>query len=154
RARGYDSEFDHSIVDNGDKLYFELTGLNPNIQKAFRIRAKNSSGTGKWTEVLVESTGVGVPHNLSGIPSDTSISLSWDAVSGADSYDLGIDGEIITGLFTTMYLHENVLPNSEYTYRVRAKNKKGAGNWSDSITINTLPSTPMNIQAIASNTEI
>ncbi|GEM_PF-1860331 len=153
-ATGYEVEVDSAIVDNGDALFFEMNNLNPNVQKAFRVRAKNSSGVGQWSPIVVETTIVGVPGNLTGNPSDTSIDLQWDLVSGADSYDLEIDGTILEGLVERQYVHEDVQPNTTHTYRVRAKNDNGTGGWSDYLRVFTLPSVPTDLQAATSNTEI
>ncbi len=37
-----------------------------------------------------------------------------------------------------MYVHNGLLPNTAHTYRYRAKDAGGAGDWSELITVNTL----------------
>ncbi|MCA9838080.1 MAG: hypothetical protein KC422_14275 [Trueperaceae bacterium] len=67
------------------------------------------------------------PANFEAVPGEASISLSWDAVTDADSYVLekSTDGATFSELQNTpgtSYADAEVVAGIEYTYRVFAKN--------------------------------
>ncbi|GFN32162.1 hypothetical protein PCURB6_24220 [Paenibacillus curdlanolyticus] len=143
----YEIEADNSIIDNGAAVTYTESNLNPNLQRSFRVRAVNSSGPGKWSEVVAKATLPGVPGALKAVATDVSVSVSWDPVSGAKWYELEIDGTI-ERVTTSTYLHEKLAPNTEHSYRVRAGNDEGTSLWSDAVTTTTLPSVPEGLQAV------
>ncbi|QJD85848.1 fibronectin type III domain-containing protein [Cohnella herbarum] len=146
-AAGYDIETYNTIIDNGNVTTYTELNLNPNIQRTFRIRAHNASGPGKWSAIVVKSTMPGATGALYTVATDTSIAVSWDAVSGADSYDIEVDGTIVGGLAALQYLHENLQPNTIHTYRVRSNNTEGSSGWSQPVQAVTLPSVPHHLRA-------
>lgn len=81
------------------------------------------------------------PANLSA-PEDpktpTSISLSWDSVADATSYELEVDGTIFAMGDKTTYNHQELAYNSTHSYRVRARNSEGYSKWSDELTAASL----------------
>ncbi len=153
-ATGYDVEMYgyNMIIDNGAETQYTHTGLNDNTQKAYRVRAKNTSGVGKWSSVVAESTLPGIPENIKSTALDTSISITWDDVAGATGYDIEVDGTIYENLVGASFLHEGLEPNSDHQYSVRAKNDDGESEWSEVLTVRTLPATPENIQIEATKT--
>lgn len=153
-ATGYDLDSNNTIIDNGNSTQYTDGGLTSNTQHTYRIRAKNSSGVGKWTSIIAKSTLPSVPGNLNGVASDTKITVSWDASAGATAYDIEIDGSLIEDYTNISYVHAGLSPNTSHTYRVRAKNAEGASFWSLPISIITLPSIPQNLQAEVSTTQI
>lgn len=62
------------------------------------------------------------PANLTAVAqSSSSILVSWDAVEGADAYDVERDEVIVADKITeTFFLDEGLAANTEYTYRVRS----------------------------------
>ena len=146
-ATGYDIETFSTIVDMGNVTSYTQSGLNPNMQRTFRIRAHNSSGPGQWSTVLAKSTLPGKPGGVYAVATDTSVDVSWEAVSGATSYDLDVDGTIVSGNVSTHYLHDNLEPNTSHIYRVRTNNSEGTSDWTDAVTAITLPSVPQNLRA-------
>lgn len=145
-AVSYEVEANGDIVSTNNLTTYIEKDLNPNVQRAFRVRAVNSSGAGKWSEVLAKTTLPGSSRVLQTKAKDISIQVSWDAVSGAEGYELEVDGHSIqvTG---TQYLHQGLEPNTEHTYRIRSGNAQGYGPWSDLVRAVTLPSIPQNFQA-------
>ena len=67
----------------------------------------------------------------------TSNTLTWEAVEGADSYELLIDGVANNVGNVTTYTHGEQDYNSAHTYAVRARNANGFSAWSDEITVTT-----------------
>lgn len=87
--------------------------------------------------------------------SETSIFLAWNAVTGAESYDIeytnkkeyfdGSDGVTpVSGIETTQYTFSNLETGEEYFFRIRAVNEKGESAWSDivSVIIGEKPTAP------------
>ncbi len=58
-----------------------------------------------------------------------SITLGWEASSGAVSYDVEADGNVYRNILDTTYVHEGLKFSTEHKYRVRAVNAEG--NYSD-----------------------
>lgn len=150
-AIGYDVEVYGNPVDTGSLTTYTDADINTNTQRTYRIRAKNSSGFGKWTDIVAKTTLPDTPQNLDGIAMDTTIKVLWDSVAGAKTYELEMDGQLITDIFETGYIHEQLTPNSSHSYRVRARNIEGTSNWSKQVIITSLPSIPLNLQAVVTS---
>lgn len=77
-------------VINGASSPYTLTGLNPNTQYAFIVTAINASGESKASSVATTTTKTGLASPVfSKIVSQTgSVTLSWTAISGANSYNI------------------------------------------------------------------
>ncbi|MBO8173606.1 MAG: hypothetical protein H0Z33_17195 [Bacillaceae bacterium] len=153
-ATGYEVEVYNTIVDNKDLSSYTEDGLNPNTQRTYRVRAKNSSGPGKWSAVIAETTLPGVPEGLRASATDTQIEIQWDPSAGATAYDLEVDGVVVPDIANTTYVHSGLEPNTTHTYRVRAKNEKGMSNWSDPIHPTTRPPVPEITEVNATSTTI
>ena len=65
------------------------------------------------------------------------IELRWDAVEGATSYDVEIDGTIFKNITKTEYKDINVEFDTVYNYRVRSVNDDGFSEWSKKISPRT-----------------
>jgi len=82
------------------------------------------------------------PKNLTASSSQDSITVSWNPVPGATSYDIEIDGATTVNVNATSYTHNNLAYNTEHTYRVRAKTSQKTGDWSYTLTMKTILDTP------------
>ena len=153
-AIGYDVEVDGQIYNNGQNVTYLHTGLVPDSQHTYRVRAKNHLIKGIWSQLLAKSTLLGAPQNISGESSSTKINISWDMVAGATSYDIEADGQIIDNGLSTQYQHTGLETFSAHTYRVRAWNREGAGEWCEPIELYTLVGIPGEIHAISMTSEI
>lgn len=146
-ASGYDVEVQGAPVDNGLNTTFIQTGLDSNLQQTYRVRAKNSSGTGKWSSIIAKSTLPSMPSNLKYTATDNEIKIYWNAAAGAGSYDVEIDGEAIISTPSAFYIHTGLSPYTEHFYRVRAKKTDGVSAWSEIIYASTLLPVPSNLEA-------
>ena len=54
---------------------------------------------------------------------------SWPAVSGADYYEVEFNGMVYTTVKDTELLFEDLVPETSYTFKVRAVNKDGRSDW-------------------------
>lgn len=153
-ASGYDIEIYGAAVDIGLSTTYTHTGLAPNMQISYRVRAKNASGTGMWSNYIAKTTLPGEPKNLKAVAKDTSILVSWDEVAGATGYDIEIDGTTVTELTAATYLHSGFQTNTLHSYRVRSKNNDGVSEWSQPVTVTTLPSAPTNLNTTITSSTI
>ncbi len=94
-----------------------------------------------------------VPRNLTASSTTSSITVNWDAVPGASSYDLEIDGTTTLSLTGTSYTQSNLAYNSSHTYKVRAKSPAETGEWSNTITASALLYSP-SVSGSASNSRL
>lgn len=151
-ASGYDIEVYGKPVDNGNSTTYTHTGLEANTQRTYRVRAKNSSGVGEWSNVFAAATLPASAVNLQVKATDNSLEVIWNPQAGALAYDLEIDGANILELTDTKYIHQGLASNSEHTYRVRSKNKVGTNDqyfvsdWSEYVKGIVLPSVPNNFK--------
>jgi hypothetical protein len=122
-ATGYDIEVYGTAIDNGTKTTYTHTGLNPNLQQTYRVRAKNSSGAGKWSALSAGSTLPGIPANLNAAAAEKSVLLKWDSVSGATGYDVEADGVLVPDVASNLYRHEGLTPNTPIPIRFGRKMK-------------------------------
>ncbi|OPX46461.1 endoglucanase 1 precursor [Ruminiclostridium hungatei] len=152
-ASGYEVEVYGNIEDNGSSTYYTLSGLEPNTQRTFRIRAKNPDGTSAWSPVIAASTLPGASFNVNAEPEARSITVSWERQPGAVYYEIEIDGTEIRKVDENLFEHKNLEPNTEHAYRIRAGNSDGVTGWSPVSKAVTLPDVPANllISSVASN---
>lgn len=99
------------------------------------------------------------PANITAEATMISITLTWDAVPSAGTYEVECDGEIIDNGTGTSFTHQGLAVASEHSYRIRAKNTAKIGPWSEVIKKSTLPDTeaptiPQNLVCWEKSTEI
>ncbi|SHJ99141.1 YD repeat-containing protein [Clostridium amylolyticum] len=63
--------------------------------------------------------------------------ITWSGMSNS-KYEIEIDDKVIDVNSNRTYIHRNLKPGSEHTYRVRLKNDKGKSEWSKKATVKTL----------------
>ncbi len=66
----------------------------------------------------------------------TTVSLNWDKVAGATSYELDVDG-MLNSTTTNTYKHVDLPYDTTHTYKVRARNAEGYSEWSTEVTATT-----------------
>jgi hypothetical protein len=123
---------------------YTITGLTPNTQHTIKVRAVNENGTSNWSTPINQSTRftTGNAPNVSGLVKKTAVTVMWNAMDGATSYDIEVDGVIASNVTRTSYNSTGLIPGSEHKYRVRAQNSSGEGTWSNTFTVSTLPEGP------------
>lgn len=146
---GYDIEVDGTVIDSGGNLFYSHTSLVANSTHGYRVRAKKDGVTSPWS-ALVKVT---IPESLPIPPSNiviassaTSVSITWNTVTSALSYELELDGQIKNVGATLSYKLKGLSPGTQHTYRIRSINGTGVGNWS----ILQKLTTPLTVPAITS----
>ncbi|WP_298782776.1 fibronectin type III domain-containing protein, partial [uncultured Polaribacter sp.] len=105
----------------------------------------NLGACGSTNEVDTESPST--PLNLtSSNVTTTEVTLNWTASTdnvGVTEYEILLDGVVVSTVTgSTTVLIQNLTPNTNYTYTVRAKDAAGnISSTSNSVTITTLPET-------------
>lgn len=97
------------------------------------------------------------PANIKAVPSDTSITVTWDAVEGATGYEIVADGTAAI-VSSPSYTHEWLRTGTKHTYKVRAVKGDKYSVWSSPLTARTngeqvLPA-PANVRAERTETSI
>ena len=83
------------------------------------------------------------PADVKAVPSTDSVTVTWKAAEQATSYDVEVDGTPVgVPAGALSYTHSGLKPDSEHTYRVRAKNGSLAGPWSAAVTVKLPPAVP------------
>lgn len=158
-ATGYDIEVDGVRVDNGTKTMYTHKNLSEGSQHIYRVRARKTSVVSNWSAMVVATTLVetfGTPANITASAQDTSVTISWKPVYQAIGYDIQLDDgtEIDNGIDTST-IFVGLTPDTNYSYKVRARSAEVTSDWSDPITVRTyvLP-TPTNLVAVPTDTTI
>ncbi len=125
-------------------------------------RAKHPKGDDElWTETPWGTTSggggtspeIGIPQNLAAVIEGENVRISWDAVDGADSYQL-VHGEfppILLEIYAgadTEFVHENP-PGGTHYYNVRAKKGDSYSEYGDAVSVEitgVAPGPPQNLQ--------
>ena len=97
-----------------------VTDLMPGTLHEYRVRAKNDSGTGAWSEEYSYWTIPDVANKVSSSASETHIEITWDNVIGATGYDIEVDGEILEDQVSP-YAYMALESGTRHTFRIRAK---------------------------------
>lgn len=83
------------------------------------------------------------PAGLALTASMNSMSLTWNSASGAEGYEVEMDGKIITSTSSNSYLSDRLNPGSCHSFRVRATNSGGTSSWSNTISKYTFANIPL-----------
>ncbi|MCX7749567.1 MAG: S8 family serine peptidase [Clostridia bacterium] len=103
---------------------------------------------GPQNYALVSSHGfVPTVTNIMATTTTNSISLSWDPVPGATSYDVLIDGSTTVNTSTTSYSHTGLSSGSKHSYKVFPNTASLTGAWSYIADFSTDIAVPTNFRA-------
>jgi len=157
-ATGYEIEADGVRIDNNTRTSYTHSSLNPGTEHRYRVRAKRGVTVSDWSTMVMAATltgEFGTPSNLKAYAEDTYVSLTWDAVTDAISYEVEIDGGVIDIGARISCIHDGLEPYSTHRYRIRANNGTETSDWSEMLTVTTFTlTTPKNITTSATETSI
>ncbi|MBI5325842.1 MAG: M6 family metalloprotease domain-containing protein [Ignavibacteriae bacterium] len=126
-----------------DTLY-NYKNLVNNTKYYWRVAAKNSNGTGEWSEVWNFTTRIATPIHLTpakdAIKIMSSGNLTWTSVEGADKYNIQLSERndfsnfVINGenIINNSIYYGNLKYETEHFWRINASNSAGTTDWSDS----------------------
>jgi fibronectin type 3 domain-containing protein len=144
-------DFADPLVDQalGNVTEYALTELSYETTYFWRVRASNEAGDGEWSEVwsfTTEQEPLSAPDAVVLVsPEDESVDVSisptliWEAAATAESYRVqaSLSGDFSDPLIdqslgnVTEYSIEDLDYETQYTWRVRASNEAGDGEWSE-----------------------
>lgn len=134
----YDSDFDR--INNVENVIIN----NPAVGEYTVEVLGYSVPHGPQPFALVGSSDfLSTPKTIKATATTDSITINWDAVPGAVTYDVEVDGMSIVNVSETSYTHSNLAYNSEHTYRIRSKDSRTDSAWSSTFTHFTQLDTPV-----------
>ncbi|MDE5716482.1 MAG: hypothetical protein K2I53_02480, partial [Lachnospiraceae bacterium] len=151
-ATGYDIQFNGSTYSTNSPSR-TFTGLKDNTEYAYRVRSKNADGVSEYGPEKKVRTTPKAPSAPTASSDEGSVTVSWNPVTGATSYDLEIDGKVyhVKG---TSHKVTGLKPNSSYSYRIRANNADGSSSYSSTKTLKTTPTPPETVKETRTRTDI
>lgn len=137
-----------------------ISGLPAGSVRYFRAFASNATG-GTWAPVTSSFiTPTAAPAGLTGIPTSGSVSLSWTATTGANSYQLkrattpgGPYTPVISGILGTTASDPGAAVGTAYYYVLSAANPGGESANSAELALTTLAA-PVTLTATAGNNSV
>ncbi|MFD1131751.1 fibronectin type III domain-containing protein, partial [Paenibacillus provencensis] len=146
-ATYYALERDEQLIYGGPEASYFDTGLESGTSYDYRVAAENETGFGEYAtldDVITLPARVEAIRSIASTTSD--ISFEWDAVQGADSYLLTINGEgdIRLPAETQQFTASGLASGGTYEIQVTASNRSGSGQ-SNSIVLSTLPDAPSEV---------
>ena len=126
-------------LDNADDpggLSYTDTNVALGQRYWYTVAAVVAGLRGDWSDFVPVALTPAAPTLTASAASETSITLAWSAVSGADSYELwrwydGAWTQTGGALTATTYTDVALFSATQYWYVMRAVNAAGAGPWSD-----------------------
>lgn len=141
---------------------FTDIGLQEDTDYYYKVAVSTPVGEGPQSDAAHAKTLRNAPEAPLGIAatalSDSQISVSWNAVANADSYNVyaGLSDDAVTTFIgttsSTSLLHNGLNAETTYYYRVEAENTSGVGPLSEvawATTLKAAPNAPTNIKATA-----
>ncbi len=124
-----------------------ITGLVNGTEYDVQVRVVNTSGVSGWSEVM-SGTPLGTtpdtPTMVSVTSGDMSLTVTWTAVNGADSYDIRYKETAGSGSFIEQsnvispYEITSLMNDTSYDVQVRSANTAGTSGWSEVMSKTTL----------------
>ncbi len=143
------NDLDFTNIIHRDSLISDtsviLEEMGFNTTYYWRVRGKNNSFVGPWSEpatfnlISAPSTPVLISPENNLPETDTSLTLSWDSIDFAKTYHLHLTND---DAFRTLLIDSNQImqchfsinglqQNTQYFWRVKAKNDAGQSSWSE-----------------------
>ncbi|MBI3005412.1 MAG: T9SS type A sorting domain-containing protein [Ignavibacteriales bacterium] len=152
-----DTSFASIVVDNSNvtTTSSDVGPLANNTSYFWRVNATNADGTSDWSSVWSFTTMLAAPQLAappdSSIDQETTLTLSWNAVSGASSYRLQVS---TSSSFSSLAVNDSGLTEisrqvgplsneTAYFWRVSAENTDGISDWSTVWGFTTVPLPPV-----------
>jgi subtilisin family serine protease/fibronectin type 3 domain-containing protein len=142
--------FLHDSVETGVTYYYEVVALN---------------ATGTSDPISLETTPLGAPEALQAVPGNTEVSLSWNAVKGAEEYaiyrttsaELDFSAAAIAVTADPSWLDEALANDQQVQYAVRAQRQGLLGPPSPTVAVTPsgeLPRAPQGVQGVAASEQV
>lgn len=144
-AQGADS---YDVICNGKEYHvakppLTIDGLSPNTSYSYKVRSNSADGSSSYSTEKKIKTSPMPPEasKVKATASKNSVTISWEKVAGANSYDVRFDN----GLYNvsgTAKVFSGLSSGKSYTYAVSARNSDGSSTFTDVKIITTIPEIP------------
>ena len=141
------------IDENITETSYVVTGLNPETNYCYTVTAVNdkaeeSDKSNSACATTEAAPAFPAPTNLQASANGTTITLTWNAVAGAEKYNVYIGSDVVEATYCTYTFMGNA--NTRYCFTVTAIDGEGAESpKSEEVCVATIPATPINLQATA-----
>ncbi|MDF7639350.1 glycoside hydrolase family 31 protein [Lactobacillus sp. ESL0791] len=110
-------------------------------QNSIQVNVEGIDETPNITNTIpAEDASIKVPTNVKQDTSKitpTAIGVTWDAVTGATSYNVKADGVVYTGLTNPNFVLSEIKPKTEHTFQVQTVTANGVSAWSEELKISS-----------------
>ena len=158
----------YTFIKSTSSTYYSDSSVSSGVTYYYKVSAVNSAGESSQSSYVSAridgTTAPNTPSGLSASASSSSISLSWNSVSGAESYKIyrstSVSGSytFIKSTSSTYYSDSSVSSGVTYYYKVSAVNSAGESSQSSYVSARidgtTAPNTPSGLSASASSSSI
>jgi len=143
----------YTLIGTSIETNFVDTKASFNVTYYYKVRSTINLVKGSFSNVISDKTVLLSPSNLQlGLLTNTSISLLWDSVDGAQGYEISYSKgtsttyTVLRSVTTQTTTHTGLTLNTKYNYRVRAYRLVGTTRiysaYSEVISIMTPPIAP------------
>lgn len=115
-------------------------GLRANTSHSYCVRANGYNGSSAYSEaqsIMTLPYAPAIPGNINASATADTVTISWSAVAGADSYEVLFNKNKTYMSTSTSVVITGLHANTSYNYQVRAKNAGGVSGYSALQTIKT-----------------
>jgi hypothetical protein len=158
-AETYVLKRNNSVIYQGPDSTFTDTGLSPFTGYTYTLIARNSNGETNEAKIIdkTNKSVLPTPANIITTATNSSITLDWDNVAGATTYELKRgDVSIYSGSESKFIDSTGLAAATPYTYTLIAKSSTGESS-PTSVQVKTadpVPATPANLTGTATTTSI
>ncbi|MFD1908612.1 fibronectin type III domain-containing protein [Paenibacillus rhizoplanae] len=110
-ADGYEVEFDKEVTVLGSEPYFTEGDLSPGTEHFYRIRAISGDIKGEWSITSSYWTLPAAPLNIQMNATSHTITLEWEPVIGASSYEIEVNNSTKNIGHVLTYQETDLNPN-------------------------------------------
>ncbi|MDB5056269.1 MAG: hypothetical protein JWM44_4319 [Bacilli bacterium] len=139
-ATSYNVSINGGYSGSTTSTSYTFTGLSTGSSYTLGVAGVNAGGSSNYTTTTAYTT-VAAPSGLSSSSTSSSITLSWNAVSGATSYSIQRDGTFLTTTNSTSYTFTGLSAGTNYTLGVAANNPAGSSAYTAVVKSTIVPDT-------------
>lgn len=129
------SDFENVEINRGPIIRIKIGKVNVRENS---IDLKIEGFSNKEIQEVTDQNLPEVPSNFtSKTIKDKFITLQWDKSEGAKTYEIEFEGNIYSNIDSESFTFSDLTPDTNYSFRIRARNTKGVSAWSDEINLKT-----------------
>ena len=132
------SKYENTEETTTPKLYVKSTEKVDITEYDFTVNVEGFENTQDLGEDVLDESLTAPTGLAEQSKTDSEITVGWDAVDNAATYDIEVDGTVYRNIKNPEYTHYGLSYLTDHTYRVRTVAENGHySNWSDLVTITT-----------------